>query len=49
MKIDDVIDAMLDRPPTPYFIPGKTGLDKETQIYDGDVGLQCYFIYNSSI
>ena len=30
-------DAFLDRPPSPMFIPAKTGKDTETQIYDGDV------------
>jgi len=30
-------DAFLDRPPTPLFVPAKTGLDAETQVYDGDV------------
>ena len=30
-------DAFLDRPPTPLFIPAKTGLDTATQIQDGDV------------
>jgi len=31
-------DAFLDRPPTPLFIPAKTGVDSETQILDGEVG-----------
>jgi Radial spoke protein 3 len=31
-------DEMLDRPPTPLFVPAKTGIDEETQIYEGDVG-----------
>jgi len=30
-------DAFLDRPPSPLFIPAKTGLDVMTQVYDGDV------------
>ena len=30
-------DAFLDRPPSPLFIPAKTGIDAETQVYDGDV------------
>ncbi|CAL1546916.1 unnamed protein product [Lymnaea stagnalis] len=30
-------DAFLDRPPSPLFIPAKTGLDVATQIYDGDL------------
>lgn len=30
-------DAFLDRPPTPMFIPAKTGVDVATQIEDGDL------------
>jgi len=30
-------DAFLDRPPTPLFIPAKTGMDVETQIEEGDL------------
>ncbi|ESN98534.1 hypothetical protein HELRODRAFT_143766, partial [Helobdella robusta] len=30
-------DLFIDRPPTPYFVPEKIGLDKETQIYDGEL------------
>ena len=30
-------DAFLDRPPTPLFIPAKTGVDVSTQIEEGDV------------
>lgn len=30
-------DPMLDRPPTPKYIPFKTGCDAETQIKDGDL------------
>ncbi|KAG5447424.1 Radial spoke head protein 3 [Clonorchis sinensis] len=30
-------DAFLDRPPTPQFVPAKTGADVETQIYEGDL------------
>ena len=30
-------DAFLDRPPSPLFIPAKSGIDAETQILDGDV------------
>jgi len=33
-------DAFLDRPPTPLFIPAKTGVDCETQILDGEVSIQ---------
>ena len=30
-------DAFMDRPPSPLYVPKKTGLDKETQIYEGDL------------
>jgi hypothetical protein len=30
-------DAFLDRPPTPLFVPAKTGLDIHTQIEEGDL------------
>lgn len=30
-------DAFLDRPPSPLFIPAKTGVDVETQILEGDL------------
>lgn len=30
-------DAFLDRPPSPLFVPAKTGVDIETQILEGDV------------
>ena len=30
-------DAFLDRPPSPMFIPAKTGVDCETQILEGEV------------
>ncbi len=30
-------DAFLDRPPTPLFVPAKTGVDVSTQIAEGDV------------
>ena len=34
-------DAFLDRPPTPLFIPAKTGMDVSTQIEEGDVSCSC--------
>ena len=37
-------DAFLDRPPTPLFIPAKTGLDVATQIEEGDVNI--FIFYN---
>lgn len=30
-------DAFLDRPPSPLFVPAKSGVDINTQIYEGDV------------
>ncbi len=36
-------DAFLDRPPTPLFVPAKTGVDVSTQIVEGDVSGQCTF------
>ncbi|CAH8644858.1 unnamed protein product [Dicrocoelium dendriticum] len=30
-------DYFLDRPPTPLFVPAKTGVDVETQIYENDL------------
>ena len=30
-------DAFMDRPPTPLYVPKKTGVDAETQIYEGDL------------
>ncbi|KAL8573509.1 Radial spoke head protein 3 [Nucella lapillus] len=35
--MDTQTDAFLDRPPSPLFVPAKTGLDVETQIYEGDL------------
>lgn len=32
-------DAFLDRPPSPLFLPAKTGTDITTQILDGDVSI----------
>lgn len=37
-------DAFLDRPPTPLFVPAKTGVDVETQILEGDVSLSSMII-----
>lgn len=36
-EVETQTDAFMDRPPSPLYIPKKTGLDKETQIYDGDL------------
>lgn len=30
-------DLFYDRPVSPYYVPAKTGIDAETQIYPGDV------------
>ena len=38
-------DAFLDRPPTPLFIPAKSGRDVTTQIEEGDVST-CICIAN---
>jgi hypothetical protein len=32
-------DAFLDRPPSPMFVPAKTGVDIQTQIIDGAFAL----------
>ena len=38
-------DAFLDRPPTPLFVPAKTGQDVATQIEDGDVSYLYYVVH----
>ncbi|CAH1799938.1 unnamed protein product [Owenia fusiformis] len=35
--VDTQTDAFLDRPPSPMFIPAKTGVDIETQILEGEL------------
>jgi len=35
--VDTQTDAFLDRPPSPLFVPAKTGKDVATQIEEGDV------------
>lgn len=37
VDVDVQTDAFLDRPPSPLFVPAKTGVDQATQIYEGDV------------
>lgn len=37
VDVDVQTDAFLDRPPSPMFVPAKTGVDVETQIADGDL------------
>ena len=47
-------DAFLDRPPSPMFVPAKTGKDIATQILEGEVSalaaqfclIQYYFVKN---
>jgi len=34
---DTQTDPFLDRPPSPLYVPAKTGVDVETQIYEGDL------------
>ena len=36
-NVDCQTDAFLDKPPTPLFVPAKTGKDVATQIEDGEV------------
>lgn len=33
-------DEFLDRPPTPAFVPAKSGVDSTTQIEKGEAGVQ---------
>ena len=35
--VDVQTDAFLDRPPSPLFVPSKTGVDVATQIFEGDL------------
>ena len=37
-------DAFLDRPPSPLFIPAKTGVDVSTQILEGEVSIVNFFM-----
>lgn len=37
VDVDVQTDAFLDRPPSPLFVPAKTGVDQATQIYEGDL------------
>lgn len=36
--VETQTDAFLDRPPSPLFIPAKSGVDVATQILEGEVG-----------
>jgi hypothetical protein len=35
--VDTQTDPFMDRPPSPLFVPAKTGVDRETQIFEGDL------------
>lgn len=37
VDIETQTDAFMDRPASPLFVPIKTGVDNETQIYDGEL------------
>lgn len=39
-------DAFLDRPPTPLYIPAKTGIDVATQILEGEVRVFCEVLFH---
>lgn len=38
--VETQTDAFLDRPPSPLFIPAKSGVDVATQILDGEVSYE---------
>ena len=38
-EVQTQTDAFLDRPPTPLFVPAKTGVDVATQIEEGEVSM----------
>lgn len=40
--VETQTDAFLDRPPSPLFIPAKSGVDVATQILEGEVC--CHFL-----
>lgn len=43
-EVETQTDAFLDRPPSPLFIPAKTGVDVATQILEGEVHVHQSFI-----
>ena len=49
MDVSCQTDAFLDRPPTPLFVPAKTGLDAETQVYDGDVRTKAFILLEIAV
>lgn len=38
-EVECQTDKFLDRPPSPLFVPAKSGEDAGTQIYEGDVSV----------
>ena len=40
--VETQTDAFLDRPPSPLYIPAKTGIDVATQILEGEVQYASY-------
>jgi len=38
--VETQTDAFLDRPPSPLFIPAKSGVDVATQILEGEVSYE---------
>jgi hypothetical protein len=44
VDVDVQTDAFLDRPPSPLFIPAKTGIDQATQIQKGDVRFYVFYV-----
>lgn len=44
-EIEIQTDAFKDRPPSPLFIPAKSGKDAETQIEEGEVRNTVMYMY----
>ena len=44
--VETQTDAFLDRPPSPLYIPAKTGVDVATQILEGEVMRLILFVVN---
>ena len=47
--VETQTDAFLDRPPSPLFIPAKSGVDVATQILEGEVSYEVKFVVLPSI
>lgn len=45
--VETQTDAFLDRPPSPLFIPAKSGVDVATQILEGEVC--CHIFINDKL